>query len=126
MRNSPATFHSFIYRIISGLTGCEAYIDDLVLHSDSWNYLMQVHRVVFDRLRAARLTVNLAKSEFCQATVQYLGYVVGQGRIKPVAAKIDVILRYPTPRDKKSLVRFLCTIGYYRRFCVNLSVLINP
>ena len=126
MRNSPATFQRLINRVISGLTGCEAYIDDLVLHIDSWNSLMQVHRALFDRLRAARLTVNLAKSEFCQATVQYLGYVVGQGQIKPVTAKIDAILRYPAPRDKKSLMRFLGTIGYYRRFCVNLSSLINP
>ena len=126
MRNSPATFQRLINRVISGLTGCEAYIDDLVLHSDSWNSLMQVHMALFDRLRAARLTVNLAKSEFCQATVQYLGYVVGQVQIKPVTAKIDAILRYPAPRDKKSLMRFLGTIGYYRRFCVNLSSLINP
>ena len=29
-------------------------------------------------------------------------------------------------QDKKSLRRFLGTIGYYRRFCVNLSSLINP
>ena len=87
---------------------------------------MQVHRALFDRLREARLTVNLAKSEFCQATIQYLGYVVGQGQIKQVTAKIDAILRYAAPRDKKSLMRFLCTIGYYRRFCVDLSSLINP
>ena len=126
MRNSPATFQKLINRVIFGLTGCEAYIDDLVLHSDSWNCLMQVHRALFDRLRAARLTVNLSKSEFCQATVQYLGYVVGQRQIKPVTAKIDVILSHPAPRDKKSLKRFLGTIGYYRRFCVNLSSSINP
>ena len=47
MRNSPATFQRLINRVISGLTGCEAYIDDLVLHSDSWNSLMQVHRALF-------------------------------------------------------------------------------
>ena len=48
-------------------------IDELVLHIDSWDSLMHVHRALFDRLKAAKLTVNLAKSEFCQATVQYLG-----------------------------------------------------
>ena len=87
---------------------------------------MQVHRALFDRLIAVRLTVNLAKNDFCQATVQYLGYVVGQGQIKPVTSKIDAILRYPAPRDKKSLMRFLGTIGYYLRICVNLSSFINP
>ena len=61
MQNSPATFQRLINGVISGLTGCEAYIDDLVIHSDSWDSLMQVHGELFDRLRAARLTVNLAK-----------------------------------------------------------------
>ena len=55
-------------KVISGLTGCEAYIYDLVLHSNSWDSLAHVQRALFDRLRAARLTVNLAKNEFCQAT----------------------------------------------------------
>ena len=32
MRNSPATFQRLINRVISGLTGCEAYIVLLVLH----------------------------------------------------------------------------------------------
>ena len=112
----PSNLSEMDNRVISGLTGCEAYIDDLVLHSDSWDSLMQVQRALFDRLRAARLTVNLAQSEFCQATVHYLGYVVGQGQIKPVTAKIDDILGYPAPRDKRSMMRF----------CVNLSSLINP
>ena len=44
----------------------------------------------------------------------------------PQCWEIDAILRYPAPSDKKSLMRFLGTIGYYRRFCVNLSSLINP
>ena len=64
---------------------------------------MQVHRTLFDRLITARLTVN-------QATVQYIGYVVCQGQIKPVTAKIDAILSYPAQRDKKSLMRFLGTL----------------
>ena len=62
---------------------------------------MQVHKALFDRLRVARLTVNLANSQFCQTTVHYIGLVVGHGQVKPVTARIDamLILRYPAPRD---------------------------
>ncbi len=126
MRNSPATFQRLINQVISGLSGCEAYIDDLVLYSESWDDHLLRLRLLFERLVEAKLTVNLAKSEFCRGTVQYLGHIVGQGHIKPVSAKIDSIAKYAIPKDKKSLMRFLGTIGYYRRFCVNFSSVVTP
>ena len=105
MRNSSATFQRFMNSTISGLHGCEAYIDDLIVHSDTWSEHMLLLRALFDRLIEARLTVNLARSEFCKGTVQYLGHIVGQSQIKPVTAKIGAILAYPVPKDKKSLMR---------------------
>ena len=40
--------------------------------------------------------------------------------------KDGLLMRKYRPSDKKSLMRFLGTIGYDRRFCVNFSSLINP
>ena len=37
------------------------------------------------------MTINLAKSEFCHATLTFLGQVVGQGQVKPVKAKAKAI-----------------------------------
>ena len=126
MRNSPATFQRLINQVISGLVGCEAYIDDLVLYSESFEEHLLRLRALFDRLLEAKLTINLAKSEFCQGTVQYLGHIVGQGQVKPVNAKIEAIVNYAIPKDKKSLMKFLGVVGYYRRFCVNFSTVVSP
>ena len=43
------------------------------------------------------LSVNLHKSEFGQATVNFLGHIVGQGYVKPVIAKMEAIINYPAP-----------------------------
>ena len=67
---------------------------------------MDIMRELFVRLLQANLTLNLSKSEFVQATVQYLGHVVGQGYVKPVMAKVDAIVKYPVPKTKKQLMRF--------------------
>ena len=79
MKNSPATFQRLVNNVICGLDGCDAYIDDVIIYSDSWSDHLQRIRKFFDRLSKAKLTVNLAKPEFCHATVTFLGHLVGQG-----------------------------------------------
>ena len=77
-------------------------------------------------LSEAKLTVNLAKSEFCHANLTFLGHIVGQGRVKPVEAKVEAISDFPVPTGKRQLKRFLGMVGYYRKFCNNFSVIAEP
>ena len=66
------------------------------------------------------------KSEFCHAQVMFLGYVVGQGQVAPVIAKVQAIKSYPIPKDKRELMRFLGMAGYYRKFCQNFATIASP
>ena len=126
LKNAPATFQRLINHVVSGLEGTDAYIDDGIISSDEWKqHLVQI-RAFFDRLTEARLTVNLLKSEFCQACVVFLGHVVGQGVVRPVAAKVEAIMNFPVPTNKKELMRFLGVAGYYRKFCPNFSEVVSP
>ena len=36
MQNTPATFQGMLNHIVRGIEGYEAYIDDVTVHSDSW------------------------------------------------------------------------------------------
>ena len=126
MKNSPATFQRMINSVISGLSNCEAYIDDVILHSDTWDNHLQAISAFFDRLSDAKLTVNLTKSEFGCAHVIYLGHVVGQGHVKPFNAKVSAISNFPIPECKRQLMRFLGVAGYYRKFCPNFSTISEP
>ena len=126
MKNAPATYQRMINNVLSGVQGCGAYIDDLVIYSDSWNQHVKQLRELLCRLRDAHLTVNLGKSEFCHAHVIFLGYVVGQGQVAPVTAKVQAIHQYPVPKDKRDLMRFLGMAGYYRKFCHNFASIAAP
>lgn len=70
--------------------------------------------------------MNLVKSDFCRATVQYLGHIVGSGRIVPSTAKIDAMQHLPVPTNRKALQRIIGTVGYYRKFVPNLSTIAAP
>ena len=37
MKNASATFQRMINTMISGLQGCDAYIDDVIVYSDAWD-----------------------------------------------------------------------------------------
>ncbi|XP_077977779.1 uncharacterized protein LOC144433347 [Glandiceps talaboti] len=125
MKNAPATFQRLINRVIANLEGCGGFVDDVSVHSDTWQQHLQRLRKFFERLSEAKLTVNLAKSEFCHATVTYLGHIVGQGQTRPVHAKVEGIVNFPVPRNKKELMRFLGMVGYYRRYCPNFAIIAN-
>ena len=83
MKNAPATFQCLINTVISGLEGCSAYIDDVVIYSDTWEQHLEHVRSLMLRLVEAKLTVNLVKSEFGCAHIVFLGHMVGQGQVRP-------------------------------------------
>ena len=126
MKNAPATFQRMINKVIAGLEGCQGYIDDVIVYGDTWEQHLTRVRSFLTRLKVAKLTVNLVKSDFGCAHVKYLGYIVGQGRVSPVNAKIEAIVEFPAPKSRKEVMRFLGMSGYYRKFCKNFSTVAAP
>lgn len=126
MCNAPATFQRLINSVLSGLPHCNAYLDDLIVYTTTWEEHVKSLTQVFDRLAKASLTVNLAKCEFGHATVTYLGKRVGKGQVRPVEEKVSAIVNFPVPTNRKALRRFLGMAGYYRSFCRNFLTVIQP
>ena len=100
MRNAPVTFQRMVNSVLSGLEGCTAYIDDVVIYSNSWEQHVSQLRSLFSHFREANLTVNLMKSDFCHAKISFLGHVVGLGQVSPVTAKIEAVCKF-LPADKR-------------------------
>ena len=65
-----------INQIVGGLDRCEAYIDDVIVYSNTWKeHLTQLRRLL-SRFSEANLTINLSKS----AEVTFLGHIVGNSQ----------------------------------------------
>ena len=101
-------------------------LDTEPLISKNQNGHLDRLRNLFLKLREAQLTVNLAKTELGCAYVTYLGHQVGQGQVKPLDAKVEAIVNFPTPKNRRELMRFLGMAGYYRKFCKNFSLVAEP
>ena len=80
--------------MVGGLKGCETYIDNVIMSSDSWREHISQLRALLSRFLEDNLIINLAKSEFSHAEVAFLSHVVRNGQVKPVLAKILCIINY--------------------------------
>ena len=68
----------------------------------------------------------MSKSDFVKAKVIYLGHVVGHGVVTPIKATVESIIDYPIPENKKSFIRFLGMVRYYRKYCKNFEEVTAP
>ena len=118
MCNAPATFQRLMEVVIAGIL-CKsyfAYIDDVLVFSQTFEELLVHLGQVLSRLRQAGLRLKAKKCLFLREEVPYLGHVVTLGGIKPDPVKTEKMKRYPAPMDVSQVRQFLGLASYYRRF----------
>ncbi|RYA67551.1 hypothetical protein DD595_26180, partial [Enterobacter cloacae complex sp. 4DZ3-17B2] len=103
-----------------------AYLDDIIVVTETVEEHFSWLRVVLRRLREANLTINLEKSEFCRDGVKYLGFIVNREGLQVDDDKGRPILDYPPPTNIKQLRRFLGMASWYRRFVPNFASTVAP
>jgi hypothetical protein len=121
-RNAPATFSRLVTKLLADLeTFCVSFLDDILIFSDSWQEHKCAIAEVLQRIKDAGLTLNLNKSVFAVAELDYLGHRIGRGKIQPLEKKISALLQYDRPKNRKQLQSYLGLAGYYRKFLPNFS-----
>lgn len=126
--NAPATFQRLMEEVLADIpyTTCLVYLDDIIVHAATFKELIERLQLIFDRLRDAGLKLSPTKCELCQESVQYLGHIVSAEGSRPDPSKIDTVLQWPQPRNRKEVQSFLGLCAYYRRFVKNFSHVAKP
>lgn len=127
LTNAPATQQRLV-DLLFGDMGFKtfAYLDDIIVISSTFEEHVSLLLRVLDKLRHANLTVNFEKCKFFRSQLKYLGYVVDARGLRTDPEKVDAILNFPTPTNKKELKRFLGTATWYRRFVPEFSTVAGP
>ena len=102
------------------------YVDDILIHSPTFEQHLAHLRLVFDRLRSAHLTLSLNKCVFLTPSVKFLGNIFTKDGIFPCKSKTAAIDNLPTPKSQKEVKRFLGVTGYYRRYIPSYSKIAYP
>lgn len=125
---APATFQRLLDRIITPelAPACFAYLDDIIIATDTFGDHVHYLKLVFARLREAGLRVNFDKCTFGCSEMRYLGFVVNEQGLQVDPEKIEPLLKFPTPQNVTELRRFIGLASWYRRFISDFSCRIRP
>ena len=82
LQGAPVTFQRMMDNPLMGaLVYAAAYLNDVVIYSDTWeNHLVHLRGVVI-RLRTAGLTAKSSKYKLVTTQCNYLGHIVGNGEV---------------------------------------------
>ena len=82
MVNSGMTMTRAVRKLLDGMDNVVDYIDDLLVHTRTWEEHVYTLKELFKRLKAANLVaVRPTKCVFRATQVNFLGHCLGQGMI---------------------------------------------
>jgi len=124
---SADIFQAEMMDLMESLEYVRAYINDLlVITRGTLEDHLEKLGEVLRRLHEAGLKVNTAKSFFCTHEIEYLGYILTRGGIKPQPKKVQAILVLNPPNNVKELRHFLGMVQYYRDMWAKCSEMLAP
>jgi Reverse transcriptase (RNA-dependent DNA polymerase) len=82
---------------------CTAYLDDILIYSDSRKEHTSHVRVVLERLRTARLQIDIKKCEFSVCDVKYLGLIVITEGVRMDPEKVSAIVDWKKPSCQRDV-----------------------
>lgn len=120
MMNLVVIFNRLVRKILMGYEEyLDVFIDDIIIFSKDWNSYVGYVKVVFIFIQNVGFIVNLKKCEFVVRELEFLGYLVGNGQVKLILDKVQVILNIFVFMKKKEVRLFLGFINFYRKFIEN-------
>src|SRR5256884_523341 len=126
--NAPATFQRLMHEVLGNLiyTKAPVYLDDIIIHSKTFEQHLEDIDEVFGKLRDARLMSKENKCEFCAPEIKFLGHIIGKDGKKVDLDKDEKVRNYLRPENISQLREFLGLASYYRKFIKDFSKKIKP
>ena len=116
--NAPTTFQRCMLNIFSDMVECimEVYIDDITVYGESFDECLVHLETVLHRCIEKNLVLNWEKCHFMVNQGIVLGHIIFKRGIEVDKDKVELISKFPSLTNVKTVRQFLGHAGFYRRF----------
>jgi len=97
LKNATSMFTRIMLEVFKDLGSkfLKVFVDDLNVHSKSWEEHLQHLGVVLYKLKEVNLKLNPNKCCFAAKSITFLGHVISEEGTKPNLGKIEAVLHFP-------------------------------
>ncbi|RVX11554.1 Retrovirus-related Pol polyprotein from transposon 17.6 [Vitis vinifera] len=126
--NAPATFQICMLSIFSSMVEriMEVFMDDITVYGDAFDECLFNLEAVLNRHIEKDLVLNWEKCHFMVPQGIVLGHIISKKDVEVNKAKVELIVKLPSPTTIKGVRQFLGHAGFYRRFIKDFSKLARP
>ncbi|KAL7631477.1 UNVERIFIED_CONTAM: hypothetical protein RMT77_018226 [Armadillidium vulgare] len=121
--NSGATLVRTLRRILDGMKNTDSFIDDLIIHTGSWDEHIKELSELLRRLSSAGFTIRPSKCMFAMEDIEFVGHSIKRGMKGLLEDNVKKIQETSRPTTKKGIRAFLGLTGYYREFVPNYAAI---
>ncbi|TKA72817.1 hypothetical protein B0A49_05481 [Cryomyces minteri] len=117
LANAPSSFQHYINDTLHEYLDifCTAYVDDVLVYSNSVEEHRKHGRLVLEALYKAGLQLDVNKLEFHVTEVLYPGLIISTKRIRMDPKKVSTIRDWESPKNVKDVQAFVGFANFYRR-----------
>ena len=128
LTNAPTVFQALINDVLWDFLKIfvVVYLDDILVFSKTATEHSRHVRQVLQHLLENRLFVKAEKCVSSTTSVEFLGHVLEEGRVRADPKKIWAVEEWPRPANQTQLRRFLGFANFYRRFIRGFSRVAAP
>ena len=102
------------------------YLDDSLLQSQTKGEMFRIIHEYHQLLRKGGLKAAPDKTHFFLRKVKFLGHVISQDGIQPVAKRVQDLKNLKSPECKRDVMKVLGCLGFYSCYIKNLHVDSQP
>ena len=126
LAQAPAYFQELMTSILKDFPFTIAYLDDIIIVSNTPQEHLSHICMVFEKLKSANLSMKKSKCSFFSKEIQYLGHILSATGIRPLPSKTHAIQNMKPPTTPKEVRAFLGLVGYYRKFIKRFTKIAKP
>ena len=128
LSSAPSVFQELMNKVLGTSLNKHgiAYLDDIIIYSESFEKHLEHLNDIFDKLQKAGLKLKMSKCNFLMKEVHYLGHILSEKGIAPDPDKVRAIKELRPPKSVREVRSVVGMTSYYRKFIDHFSEIIRP